>query len=174
MAKTRANAGQPSPAAVDAEPDPVLADIERAMIRIRRRQSRRTLGRSVIRDLPTQPDLHQIAVVDAVEEGTGDRGDCVTVGMVAERLGIDPSRASRLISATIENGFIRRAASQQDGRRICLELTDRGRTVINDAHRSRQALYGRLLQTWDARERADFARLLTRFVDALDEGRTRI
>jgi DNA-binding MarR family transcriptional regulator len=151
-------------------PDPVLADIERAMIRIRRRQSRRALGKFAVQSMSGELDLQQIAVVDAVEEGAMSAQEGVTVGQVAERLGIDPSRASRLVSATINSGFIRRMASQQDGRRICLELTDAGRAVVTDAHRTRQALYGRLLDDWDPHDRAEFARLLTRFTDALAEG----
>ncbi|MEV4702091.1 MarR family transcriptional regulator [Actinoplanes sp. NPDC049316] len=147
--------------------DPVLADIERAMIRIRRRQSRRALGKHAVENLPHDLDLQQMAVVDAIDEGAAAQADGVTVGQIAERLGIDPSRASRLVSATIASGFIRRTASQQDGRRICLELTASGRDVVQNAHRNRQALYGHLLRDWDPADRAEFARLLTRFTDAL-------
>jgi DNA-binding MarR family transcriptional regulator len=161
-----------SPSSADAtsgagDGDPVLAEIERAMIRIRRRQSRRALGKRAVESQPLDLDLQQMAVVDAVDEGATAQVDGVTVGQIAERLGIDPSRASRLVSATIVSGFIRRTASQQDGRRICLELTDQGRDVVRNAHRSRQALYGRLLQDWDPADRAEFARLLSRFTDAL-------
>jgi DNA-binding MarR family transcriptional regulator len=152
----------------------VLADIERALIRIRRRQSRRSLGRTALRELPGQiADLQQIAVVDAVEEGSAEADGCVTVGLVAERLAIDPSRASRLVSATIQSGFIRRTASQLDGRRICLELTELGTTVIERAHQSRQALYRQMLDGWPARDRSDLARLLNKFVDAMDEAQER-
>lgn len=149
--------------------DDVLADIERAMIRIRRRQSRRALGQLAVRSLPAPPDLQQVAVVDAIEEGNGLESGCVTVGLVAERLGLDPSRASRLVASTIEAGFVRRTASQRDGRRTCLELTAAGQAVVEAAHRSRRTLYSRMLSSWDESERVDFARLLARFSAALDE-----
>src|SRR5689334_1994081 len=75
----------------------------------------------------SQPvDLEHVAVVDAIEEGSELPGHEVTVGDVAERLGIDPSRASRVVTAAIKAGYVRRLASQDDGRRICLELTPDG------------------------------------------------
>ncbi|GIM83492.1 MarR family winged helix-turn-helix transcriptional regulator [Salinispora arenicola] len=148
--------------------DPVLVAVERAMTRIRRRQARRTLGRSAVKDQP-QVDLHQIAVVDAVEEGPPPGQEGVTVGLVAERLDIDPSRASRVVAATIDNGYLRRVASQRDGRRICLELTARGVEAVQNAHQSRQAFYKRLFADWSARDQQEFARLLTKFIDSLAE-----
>ena len=151
-----------------ADTDPVLVAVERAMIRIRRRQTRRALGRSAVRDLP-QVDLQQIAVVDAVDEGPAPGQDGVTVGLVADRLGIDPSRASRVVAATIDNGYLRRVASQRDGRRICLELTDKGAEVVEDAHHSRQALYAQILDGWSPQDRREFARLLTKFTDSVSE-----
>jgi hypothetical protein len=40
------------------------------------------------------------------------------VGTIASRLGIDPSRASRLVSDLIASGYARRAVSQRDARRV--------------------------------------------------------
>ncbi len=136
------------------------------MIRIRRRQSRRALGRSVSNSLTEPVDLQLVAVVDAVEEGAELSGNEVTVGDVADRLGIDPSRASRVVAAAIHAGYVRRIASQQDGRRICLELTPSGRMIVDNAHRTRQEFYAQLLVGWTTSERAEFARLLTRFTEA--------
>lgn len=146
---------------------PTLAAIERAMVRIRRSQTRRTLGRLATRDLGQAVDPAQLDVVFAVDEGPDRPGQEVTVGLVAERLGIDPSRASRVVAAAIRAGHVRRVASQADGRRIRLELTEAGREVARAAHRSRRALYDRLMQGWPERDRRELARLLTRFTDAL-------
>jgi DNA-binding MarR family transcriptional regulator len=145
----------------------VLAAIERALVRIRRSQARRTLGRRATQDLGQAVGLAQLDVVFAVDEGPASPGQEVTVGLVAERLGIDPSRASRTVAAAIRAGHVRRVASQADGRRIHLELTDAGRQIARAAHRSRQALYDRLMQDWPERDRRELARLLTRFTDAL-------
>jgi DNA-binding MarR family transcriptional regulator len=160
---TTRSRGDRTPPAADED----LVAIERAMIRIRRRQSRRTLLGMVAADGATPPDLEHVAVIDAVDEGMEMPGHEVTVGDIAQRLGIDPSRASRVVTAAIKAGYVRRVASQNDGRRICLELTDAGRQVTEHAHRTRQALYNRLLEDWSAADRTRFARLLTRFTDAL-------
>jgi DNA-binding MarR family transcriptional regulator len=165
MRKTVA-AAPPSPSN---ELDPVLISIERAMNRIRRRQSRRALGNAANEGLMQPIDLQQASVVDAVEDGT-EAGQEITVGDVADRLGIDPSRASRVVAASIKAGYIRRVASQLDGRRICLELTDEGRQILNNAHRFRRALYDRLLDGWSDDERAEFARLLTKFTAGFGQG----
>ncbi|MEV7027364.1 MarR family transcriptional regulator, partial [Kitasatospora sp. NPDC093558] len=49
-------------------PDPALTAIERAMVRIRRNQTRRSLGKLVTAQLGRDVDLSHSVVVDAVEE----------------------------------------------------------------------------------------------------------
>ncbi|UNT00890.1 MarR family winged helix-turn-helix transcriptional regulator [Streptomyces tubbatahanensis] len=151
----------------------MLSDIEAAMVRIRRRQSRRSLARPVVDDLDEPVDLNTLAVIDAVDEGAGDSGSGsgsdVTVGFVADRLAIDPSRASRIVAEAVRSGFVRRVASQEDGRRSCLELTATGEEAVVAAHRTRQLFYSDVLGDWDAGEQREFARLLTKFVRSLDD-----
>jgi DNA-binding MarR family transcriptional regulator len=129
------------------------------------RASARPLATVVLamRDLGHPVDLAQLDAVFAVDEGPDQPGQEVTVGLVADRLGIDPSRASRLVATAIRAGQLRRVASQADGRRIRLELTDAGREITQAAHHSRQALYDRLMRDWSQPDRQQFARLLTRF-----------
>lgn len=90
----------------------------------------------------------------------------VTVGAVAERLGIDPSTASRLVGHAIDAGFVARRPSPRDARRANLQLTDAGRRLKTVADRFRRAYLAELLADWTDAERAEFARLLTRFTDA--------
>lgn len=160
------SATEPIPRPAVEEPDPVLVAIERAMIKIRRRQTQRVLGQIATKDEP-QVDLNQIAAVDAVAEGPDETQEGVTVGVVAERLGIDPSRASRVVAATIQNGYLRRLAAQHDGRRSCLEITDQGAAALEQTHRARHTLYERLLADWTVQDRRDLARLLTRFTASI-------
>ncbi|WP_016910541.1 MarR family winged helix-turn-helix transcriptional regulator [Streptomyces xiaopingdaonensis] len=150
----------------------VLDAVEAAMVRIRRSQSRGTLARLSLEQAGGEgrsgnPSVLTLFVVDAVDAGPGESGD-VTVGLVAERLGVDPSRASRAVAEAVRTGHVRRAASQADGRRSCLELTGSGREAAAAAHRSRQDFYAELLDGWSSREQTEFARLLGRFVAALD------
>ena len=140
-----------------------LALIEQALLRIRRSQGRRTLARAG--DHQIEPA--QLAVIDAVEQGPDQDGQPTTVGLVAQRLGIDPSRASRTVAATIDSGYVARTASQADGRSSVLELTLAGQAVAAAAHATRQTHYDHLMSDWSPAERAEFARLLDRFTGAL-------
>ncbi|NUS12295.1 MAG: winged helix-turn-helix transcriptional regulator [Streptomyces sp.] len=148
-------------------PDPALTAIERAMVRIRRNLSRRIVGKTVTELLGRPVDPSHGFVVDAVEDEPDYPGQEVTVGLVAERLGVDPSRASRMVASTVEAGYIRRVASQADSRRICLELTDQGRELAQLAHVVRQDYFGAVTQDWEDGERQEFARLLTKFTEGL-------
>ncbi|HEU5156953.1 MAG TPA: MarR family winged helix-turn-helix transcriptional regulator [Streptosporangiaceae bacterium] len=97
---------------------------------------------------------------------TAERSEDVTVGSVAELLGIDPSTASRLVGHAIDAGFIARRPSPRDARRANLQLTDAGRRLKAVADRFRRAYLAELLADWNEGERAEFARLLSRFTDA--------
>jgi DNA-binding MarR family transcriptional regulator len=147
--------------------DPWLAELDRAMLRIRRSQTRRSLTRIAAREGECLTDHTVIAVADAVDEGPPGPGEEVTVGLVAERLGVDPSRASRMVTAAIDAGHVRRIASQRDARRIGLELTAAGRDALDSVQRFRQAMFGRAMAGWTEHERTEFVRLFGRFTDAL-------
>jgi DNA-binding MarR family transcriptional regulator len=144
--------------------DDELAAIELAMNRIRRSQTRHSLAR---RAGGSDVDHAVLGVVDAVDQGPVAGADEVSVREVADRLGIDPSRASRLASSAIEAGWVRRVASQADGRRTGLVLTDKGAELIEVAHRTRQSYYAELMAGWPAKDRVEFARLLLRFTESL-------
>ncbi|MEW5928535.1 MAG: MarR family winged helix-turn-helix transcriptional regulator [Gemmatimonadota bacterium] len=147
------------------------AAVERAMVRLRRSMTRHTIGRRMASELEVPFDMALIGVVDAVDQGPDESGAEVTVGAVGERLGIDPSRASRVVSAAIEGGYVRRLASQADGRRSVLELTDAGRELVAAARRTRRRFFDEAMRGWPEEDRRTFARLLGRFVDALGEER---
>ncbi|HEX6040978.1 MarR family winged helix-turn-helix transcriptional regulator [Longimicrobium sp.] len=147
-----------------ADADEALAAIERAFVRIRRGMSRRNLGARMMRELGGGVDLSHMGVVDAVEEGPDAGGGPVTVGMVGERMGIDPSRASRVVASALEAGYVERVASQADGRRVGLRLTDAGRALAESARAVRRRAFAEAMDGWPDADRRDFARLLSRFV----------
>lgn len=151
--------------------DTSVAAIELAMNQLQRSHARRTLGQLAEQRVCDKGEVTLVPVLDAIEQGPGDGGSEVTVGVVAERLGLDPSRASRLVSAAIHAGLVVRVASQQDGRRIHLELSEAGTVLAAEAHRFRQAHLARVLAGWSAADKAAFAALVTRFID--DMGRAR-
>lgn len=150
-------------------------EIDAVIQRWRRRFSKRELGVSALRDLQLADrlDLAQLDVLVAIwapSNEFGDKGAQETmVATVAERLGIDPSRASRLISELIAKGLARRAVSQQDARRTIVELTDDGKAVVRAARRYKFLLMGDFLSGWSAEERDTFLPLLERFSTWTDE-----
>jgi DNA-binding MarR family transcriptional regulator len=170
-------------------PDPVLAAIGAALFHLRRvwikpdmmkRIRARTAGGPGGRPL----QISNLMVVNAVAALTdeppvdgpgapsgGEGGEAevsceITVGAVADRLEIDPSTASRLVGHAIDAGLVSRRPSPVDARRANLGLTDAGRRVKQVADRYRRAYFDGLMNDWTDAERAEFARLLTRFADA--------
>ncbi|MGW6730518.1 MarR family winged helix-turn-helix transcriptional regulator [Nocardia sp. NPDC055029] len=130
--------------------------IERAMIAIRRRQTRRTLAAD-------EPSGQAFDVLDVVEAATEP-----TVSTVAAALAVDQPRASKLVAAAVTGGYLRRVADQSDGRRSLLVLTESGRDLLDRAHDRRRGAFDRAMAGWSGTDRAAFARLLGRFVDGLD------
>lgn len=148
----------------EGDADEALAAIERAFSRIRRGISRRNLGARMMRELGGDVGLSHLGVVDAVEEGPDASGGPVTVGLVGERMGIDPSRASRVVTSALQAGYVERVASQMDGRRVGLRLTDTGRALAESARAVRRRAFAEAMDGWPDADRREFARLLSRFV----------
>ncbi|TCC11866.1 MarR family winged helix-turn-helix transcriptional regulator [Kribbella soli] len=138
--------------------DPV-AEVEAAMIAIRRRQTRRTFAVQSGGPDPVQE------VLDAIEAAEPDP---VGVNGVATALGVDQPRASKLVAAAVTAGLVRREADQADGRRTNLVLTPAGRAQLETVHTHRRTHFAAAMSEWTPEERTAFASLLTRFLTALD------
>jgi len=90
-----------------------------------------------------------------------------TVGMVAERMAVDPSRASRIVAELVERGFLIREADQEDARRTVLALTPKAKDYLDAFIAAKWRLLTRVFDGWQPREIRDFARLFGRYVDRL-------
>ncbi|MGW1738124.1 MarR family winged helix-turn-helix transcriptional regulator [Nocardia sp. NPDC001965] len=130
--------------------------VERAMVAIRRRQTRRALAREG--ELARQ----SFDVLDVVESSPEP-----TVSAIAAALAVDQPRASKLVAVAVADGLVRRMADQADGRRSVLILTEQGRDVLSQSHQRRRAAFDKAMTGWTEGERAEFARLLDRFVQAM-------
>jgi DNA-binding MarR family transcriptional regulator len=142
------------------EQDEPIAAVERAMVAIRRSQTRRSLGRLTPPEgfKPIDPTL--FGVLDVVEEA--GRPCSVTDGAAA--LGVDQPRASRLVIKAVEEGLLTRETDPADARRTLLTLTDGGQEQLDQTHRLRQQVFARAMADWPDRDRHEFARLITEFV----------
>ena len=152
------------PGAVDS-----ALEIDGVLQRWRRRWTKRELGYSALHrlQLDDRLDLAQLDVLMAIwapsKEFRCKAGQETMVATVAERLAIDPSRASRLISDVIAKGLARRAVSQQDARRTIVELTEDGKSIVRAVRRYKFLLMGDFLSGWTEEERDIFLPLLARF-----------
>lgn len=152
------------PGAVDS-----ALEIDGVMQQWRRRWNKRELGNSALRhlQLTDRLDLAELDVLMAIwapsKEFHCKAGQETMVSTVAERLTIDPSRASRLVSELIAKGLARRAVSQQDARRTIVELTEDGKTIVRAVRRYKFLLMGDFLSGWSQEERDTFLPLLARF-----------
>lgn len=132
----------------------------------RRRAMRRELGHKALAALKVGIDLAQFDVLVAIEAPVAQFGDSAgetMVATVAERLGIDPSRASRLVSEMVEAGYARRAVSQADARRTIIELTTAGGAIIEAVRAYKFLVLGDFLGGWDKGEVARFLPLMRKF-----------
>lgn len=137
----------------------------------RRRAVRRELGSRALRDLKVELELAQFDVLVAIEapanEFGADSGETM-VSTVAERLSIDPSRASRVVSEMVTAGYARRAVSQADARRTILELTARGHAVVEAVREYKFLLMGNFLSDWEPEVLDAFVPLLSRYASWAD------
>jgi DNA-binding MarR family transcriptional regulator len=112
----------------------------------------------------SRKELTRTLVVSTVQENQDGE---VTVGVIGERLAVDPSAASRMVSDCISSGYLVRTASQLDGRRIVLQLTDEGRRMLAEFRRHQRSAFERITRDWPEDDRLEFARLLIKYVDTL-------
>ena len=153
-------------AGIDARTVEAVISIDALMQNWRRRAMRRELGHKALLDLGIGIDLAQFDVLVAIEapaEQFGDSAGETMVATVAERLGIDPSRASRLVSEMVEAGYARRAVSQADARRTIIELTDAGYAIIEAVRAYKFLIMGDFLGEWSPADVAAFVPLLRKF-----------
>ena len=148
------------------------AAIERAMVALRRSWRRRALHRRAAGAAGKEAPVAEAAVfqvLDAIEDATGTGGS-ITVNGVADAIGVDQPRASRLVARAVDTGLVRRGADPDDGRRSVLTLTSRGALVLADGPRTRREAVEAALAGWSAEDRATFARLLGAYVSGWARG----
>ena len=158
------------PSGEQVQEDEHVKAVERAMVAIRRSQTRRALTRLAEgRDDADSGVVGGAAVdvLDPIEAAEQQAGTPATVSGVAAALNVDQPRASKLVAAAVEAGLVRREADQADGRRALLVRTEPGTTLSEELHRFRRSIFATVMSDWTDADRAAFARLLTRFVESL-------
>jgi DNA-binding MarR family transcriptional regulator len=127
--------------------DPVLDQIGPALSRLRRRTP------------ASAKDLSRNLVLNVIADAPGE----TTVGGLAAEMGVAQPVASRTVAACIEDGLLRRAASQSDGRRTVLELTEHGEAERRRFAAEQREAFHEITAAWTPQERLQFAHLLVRY-----------
>jgi DNA-binding MarR family transcriptional regulator len=148
---------------LERSPEEAVAMVERALTVVRRSQARRALHRQASGDDAPAAEAATFQVLDAIEAAAGRD---MTVRAVADALGVDQPRASRLVARAVAAGWVERGADPDDGRRSVLTLTSRGRRVLAEVHRTRRQAVASALAGWSSDDRDTLARLLTAFVSS--------
>jgi DNA-binding MarR family transcriptional regulator len=86
------------------------------------------------------------------------------ISEIAEAIGVDQPRASRLVNEAVERGLATRRADERDARRSVVELSAAGRSMLESAHANRRTAVTDALAGFSAEEVATFSALLARFV----------
>ena len=150
-----------------------VAAIDAVMSKVRRSIQRRDFGRLILARVAPSLEVSHLDAINAIAHNpvvSNSSQDEVTVGILAERLGIDPSRASRISADIVERGYAFRVASQLDARRICLKLSAKGERFVMAVRQTKWRIFAGSLAQWDEQELVTFAALLERFADwAIDD-----
>jgi DNA-binding MarR family transcriptional regulator len=150
-----------------------VAAIDAVMSKVRRSIQRRDFGRLLLARIDPTLEVSHLDAIIAIAHNpvvSDNSQDEVTVGIIAERLGIDPSRASRISADIVERGYAFRVASQLDARRICLKFTAKGERFVTAVRQTKWRIFAGSLAQWDEQDLVMFATLLERFAGwAIDE-----
>ncbi|KQV35625.1 MULTISPECIES: MarR family winged helix-turn-helix transcriptional regulator [unclassified Rhizobium] len=140
--------------------------ISGALTRMRMLIGRRVIARLALDSVAPGLEISHVDVLDVVRRA--GEGQEVTVGMVAEKLRIDPSRASRIVAEMVSREVLRREASQADARRIVLVMTEMGGRLVAEMHSVKQAIIAEIVADWSEDEIATFSHLFDRFTLAFE------
>jgi DNA-binding MarR family transcriptional regulator len=96
---------------------------------------------------------------------TANRGP-ITVGTVANALGVHASNATRLVDRLVGRGLVDRRDAPQDRRTVILSLTPKGHDLVESVMAHRRAALARVLDHMSSTERAGLATALDAFAAA--------
>ena len=91
-----------------------------------------------------------------------------TLGSLAEHERVTPPSMNRTINALVESGLVTRVADANDGRKVVIDLSDAGRTLVKETRRKRDAWFSARLAKLTPEERATLdaaAPILRRLAD---------
>lgn len=111
--------------------------------------------------------FHALSAILRIQGGYGRPPQEATVGLLAEELALDPSRASRIAADLVERGLLARAVSQEDGRRSVLVPTKSAGALMDGFLRVKWQRTMKLFASWSEDDIVTFARLFGRYTEGM-------
>jgi DNA-binding MarR family transcriptional regulator len=152
---------QPAPA-----DDATIATIQSSLYQLARRLKQSLLRDYIARQAGDDLDQAGMAVLYALHE---EEQASLRVTDLAGRLCIDPPAVTRKAQQLERLGLVSRTRDAEDARASRLGLTPEGREVLRRFLDARHQWLAAVLADWPAAEREQFARLICRFADGIDQ-----
>jgi DNA-binding MarR family transcriptional regulator len=153
------------------EASEALLALDRALFLWLRRAMKGELPGRLLQELGLDLEVAQFYALTAIvriEGGIGrERPEAATVGLLAEEMNLDPSRASRIAGDLISKGYLRREADQEDGRRTVLRLTERAGTAMAALRERKWAKLVEVFADWSDEDIRTFATLFERYREGM-------
>jgi DNA-binding MarR family transcriptional regulator len=154
-------------------PSPVrpLADLDRALLELRRLVNRPGYRDRLLGPLGRRIELSAVRILHAVDQAAAPP----SIGTVATTLAIDPSTASRLVDQRVTEGLLQRSPDPDDRRKAVLRLTEAGRDLLTELAASRIAMLAEVTADWSSTDIRTLDALLHRLARGFDtyEGTSR-
>ncbi len=148
-----------------------LLDLDSALFQYHRMAVKGDVQGRIIAELGIGLERSQFAALTAVlriENGIARaHPQPATIGLLAEEMAIDPSRASRIAADLIQQGYLLREAVQEDGRKSVLVLTELARSAFA---RFRDRKWDRLIEVfsgWTEEDMVRFSGLFARYMEGV-------
>jgi DNA-binding MarR family transcriptional regulator len=141
-----------------------LADLDRALLEIRRLVNRPGYRRRLLGPLGRRIELSTVRVLHAVDQAPTPP----SIGGVATILAIDPSTASRLVEQRVTEGLLERSPDPEDRRRTVLRLTPAGTALLEELAVSRTGMLDEVTSGWSSADVRRFIELLHRLSDGFE------
>jgi DNA-binding MarR family transcriptional regulator len=141
-----------------------LADLDRALLKVRRLVNRPGYRHRLLGPLGRRVELSTVRVLHAVDQAPTPP----SIGTVAVTLAIDPSTASRLVEQRVSDGLLERSPDPNDRRRTVLRLTPAGYSLLAELAASRIGMLTEVTNEWSTSDIHTLDRLLHRLADGFD------
>lgn len=146
---------------------PRLHELDDLLSRVRTAIQRPGYRRRIVGGLDVPGGVSTLRTLRIVATLSAD-GD-PSIKEVATRLGVEHSTASRSVDTAVRAGLLRKRPSDLDQRRILVDLTPAGESLIGETSERRRDLLGDIVSDWPDGDVDQLVRLLTTLCHGLDD-----